>query len=293
MSEILFNHNKNLMRTLVFTFLIFSYLQPFAQITAPDLSPLATVKQEIGLTEVTIAYSRPSRRGRVIFGSAEDALIPNDNYWRTGANGVTKFVFSDSISVANNRLPAGSYTVLSKPGAEKWQMNWYAYDSNSWTDYLAQEPLFVIEIKVNKTEQLVETLEIAMRDIGLNSANLVFQWERTQISIPLQLNENWKVMKSIKQTLAGPSNSDYFRAALYLHESKRDLNKALEYIQKVTSSKDARFFQVSREAQILADLGKTSKAIESAKRGLALSKEADNQDFIRLNTKILKELGEG
>ncbi len=278
------------MRILAIILLSTLCLPTQAQIKRPDLSPTAIVKQELGLMEITIEYSRPSRKGRKVFSAGDDSLIPNGEYWRVGANSATKFTFSDSVSIAGNKLPAGEYTILCKPEADEWKMSWYRHESTTWTDYVEQTPLFTSLVKVEKTESTVETLEIAIRDIALSNGNLVLEWENTRLSVPIELNDDWKVIRSINQTLNGPRRSDYFQAALYLHESKGDLNTALEYIRKVTDAENARFFQVTREAMILRDLGRREESMKSAKRGLALSKEAENADFVRINNAILKEL---
>lgn len=259
-----------------------------AQVLAPSMSPSAYVKQTIGLTEITIEYSRPSARKRKIFN--EEGLLPYKEVWRTGANAATKFSFSGSVNLDGQELPEGSYTLLSTPGKDNWKINWYTYDESNWNTYVDKTPLFTMEIPVKPTASHVETFEIHFRNIALSSASLVMEWERTSIEIPVTVNEKERILQSIDRTLAGPGNFDYFQAALYLHESGSDLNKALEYIQKVTKADDALFFQVSREVMILRDLGRNKEAVTAAKRGLALSIAAENNDFIRLNQKVIQDL---
>lgn len=259
-----------------------------AQITIPSLSSSAYIKQTVGLTEITVDYSRPSTKGRIIFG--ESGLLPANELWRTGANNATKISFSANASILGHDIEEGNYTILSIPGEKTWKMNWYPYESTNWNSYVEKEPLFTLELNVGKTDTHVETFEISFQDINLNSASLSFSWEQTLVKVPIMVRETEQILKSIERTLAGPSNSDYFQAALYLHESKGDLNKALEYIQIVTASENAQFFQVTREAQILLELGKNKEALSAAKRGLSLSEQVGNNDFIRLNKKIISQL---
>lgn len=259
-----------------------------AQITIPSLSSSAYIKQTVGLTEITVEYSRPSTKGRIIFG--ESGLLPANELWRTGANNATKISFSANASILGHDIKEGNYTILSIPGEKTWEMNWYPYESTNWNSYVEKEPLFTLELNVDKTDTHVETFEISFQDINLNSASLSFSWEQTLVKVPILVHETEQILKSIERTLAGPSNSDYFQAALYLHESKGDLNKALEYIQIVTASENAQFFQVTREAQILLELGKNKEAHSVAKRGLSLSEQVGNNDFIRLNKKIISQL---
>lgn len=260
-----------------------------AQLQIPSLSPVASSTQKIGITTVTIQYSRPSTRGRTIFG--KNGVLPSDEFWRTGANGATKITFSSGVTVGNKSLSAGSYTLLTLPGENNWQINWYVYVSATWSDYVEKAPLLSMNLPVQKTGIHIETFEIDLQDVTLNSANLSLEWENALVKIPVLVDDNARILSSIESALAGPSTFEYFQAALYLHESGTDLNRALEYIKQVTQSADALFFQVTREAQILQDLGKNQEALQSARRGLALSQKVGNKDFIRLNNKIIKETG--
>ncbi|MCE7995582.1 MAG: DUF2911 domain-containing protein [Roseivirga sp.] len=275
--------------TFLLLFLCLSF-QAQAQIQTPALSPLATSTQQVGITTISLQYWRPSTRGRAIFG--ENGTLPKGEFWRTGANGATKITFSSDVIIGGKPLSAGSYTLLSIPGKSSWQVNWYAYETGTWTDYVEKEPLLTMSLPVQETGIHMETLRIDLQDIALHSANLSIEWETTLIKIPIEVDDKARILSSIERTMAGPSNFDYFQAALYLHESGTDLNKALEYIQNVTKSEGALFFQVTREAQILQDLGKNERALKVTRRALLLSQEANNMDFIRLNNKIMKEVSE-
>ncbi|MCF6298186.1 MAG: DUF2911 domain-containing protein [Flavobacteriaceae bacterium] len=267
---------------------VFFSLSVNAQLKTPSLSPPTKIEQTIGLTKIVIDYSRPSTRGRVIFG--KDGLLPHNELWRTGANNATKITFSTDVSIDKNKLEKGNYTILTIPKKDVWQLNWYPYEDINWNTYIKKEPLLVLIVPVNNTSSHIETFEIHFQDITLNSASLILEWEHSSLRIPIQINQKEKVLKNIEVALAGPNSFDYFFAALYLHETKIDLNKALEYIQKATSSDNALFFQVTREALILKDLKKNKEALIAAKRGLSLSEKVGNNDFIRLNKKIIQEL---
>jgi tetratricopeptide (TPR) repeat protein len=268
--------------------LVFFTTMVNAQLKTPSLSPASKITQTIGLTEVEVEYSRPSVKGRVIFG--ETGLLPNNNFWRTGANTATKISFSKTVMVGGNELEKGVYTILTVPNEKKWEIRWYKYDSTNWNTYTEKSPLFMIEVPVIKNTELIETLEIHFKSITMSSADLLIEWEYKKVVIPIEVDESKEILKSIERQLNGPSDFDYFKAALYLHEAQRDLTKALQYIQKVTKSDKALFFQVTREALILRDLNRFKEAKNVAKRGLKLSKKAKNNDFIQLNKKIIEEL---
>ena len=85
-------------------------------IKMPAASPSQKVEQAVGLGTVSLDYSRPSMRGREIFGD----LVPYDKVWRTGANASTKIKFSDEVTIQGNKIPAGEYALYTIPGKEEW-----------------------------------------------------------------------------------------------------------------------------------------------------------------------------
>lgn len=259
-----------------------------AQLETPDLSPAATVKQTVGLTDIEIVYSRPSVKERVIFAS--DGLLPFGEFWRLGANAATTFSFSRDVTISGNVLKKGNYTMLVKPNASSWEFSVYTYESTNWNEYVAQTPLFMFSASVQKINEVQESFEISIQDIASESANLEFIWERTRIIVPIKVSTIETVMASINTTMEGPTSNDYFQAALFMHENGQDLQDALAYIQNVTKTDKALFFVVHREALILADLQRNQEAIASAKRSLKLSEKAGNKDFVRFNEELIARL---
>lgn len=258
-----------------------------AQIKIPALSPSSKTSQTIGLTTIEIEYSRPSKRNRTIYG--ENGILPYNEFWRTGANAATKITFSDDVVLVDTPVKKGTYTVLTKPNASQWEIYFYTYKSSNWNTYVSAEPIASFHANTITLKDPLETFMIYMDQISLDSAQLVFAWDNTKIIIPISVKVHDKTMANIEKVLSGPTNFEYFQAALYLHEAQKELDKALEYIQKVTKSENPLFFQVHREALILADLNRKTEAIASAKRSLELSKKAGNKDFIRLNEKFIEK----
>ncbi|KAA1241436.1 DUF2911 domain-containing protein [Aquimarina sp. RZ0] len=275
-------------KNILVLYILFVSISIQAQLRVPSLSPLATVQQNIGLTAVEATYSRPSKRGRTIFG--KNGLLPYGELWRTGANAATKITFSDKVTIGGQSLEKGSYTIVSIPREKEWQIHWYSYQSSNWNTYAKKQPIITLRLPVQHLVSTVETFEIQFRQTTLDSAVFTLIWENTMLQTPIVVDVTDKVLKDIEKTLSGPTNTEYFQAALYLHESNTDLEKALEYIQKVTASDTALFFQVTREAMILKDLGNKKKAMIVARRALTLSEKANSKDFIRINKKLIKEL---
>ncbi len=276
---------KSLTFTLLFTVLLNTLT--IAQISTPAPSPSAKTVQTVGLTELEVHYSRPSKKGRTIFG--DDALVPYGKIWRTGANAATKISFDDAVTFDGKTLEAGAYAILTKPDASEWAIHFYTYESGNWGSYTEKTPVAIVMAKSSKVSESIESFCIGFDHIGMDAAHLVFAWDNTKVAVPFQVEVKKKVMANIENVMAGPSANDYFRAASFIHESGGDLKKALEYVQKATKSENARFFHVRREALILADMGKKKEAVATAKRSLELSKAAKNEDYVRLNEKSIKE----
>ena len=99
------------------------------QINTPAPSPTAKLEQRVGLTDITITYSRPSVKDRVIFGD----LVPYDKLWRTGANMATKINFSDDVKIEGKELKAGEYSLYTIPGKEEWTLIFNTVSNQSGT----------------------------------------------------------------------------------------------------------------------------------------------------------------
>ncbi|GAB4408640.1 MAG: DUF2911 domain-containing protein [Microscillaceae bacterium] len=258
-----------------------------AQIVIPAPSPGVKTVQNFGLGQVTLEYSRPAAKGRVIF--AADGLVPFGQVWRTGANSATKITFSEDVKIGGKDLKAGAYAVLSIPNANAWAVHFYPYETGSWNSYTEKTPALIAEAKVKYTNFALENFSIDLQNIGLNTAELVFAWEKTMAVLPLEVDVDKKILSNIDRVMAGPSNNDYYAAASYYHDTGKDLNKALEFINKATAGENPAFWQLRRKSLILADLGKKAEAIAVAKQSLEAAQKAGNQDYVRMNEKSIAE----
>ena len=257
------------------------------QISTPAPSPGAELKQTVGLTDVTIVYSRPSVKGRTIF--AADGLVPYGKPWRLGANAATKFSFSKDVKLGGQDMKAGDYAVLAMPGATEWKFMFYPYESGNWGSYVDKDPAATVVAKAQTWDYNVETMLFLINDVTANGADIQFYWAKTMVSLPLVVNTDEQVMASIKQVMAGPSENDYYNAAVYYHDSGKDLKQAMEWIDKATSGNEPRYWQVRRKALIYADAGKKEEAIKAAKQSMELAEKAGNEEYVRMNKKSIEE----
>jgi len=259
-----------------------------AQIQSPPPSPAAKLETTIGLTDVTLEYSRPGMRDREIF--AADGLVPYGEIWRTGANNATKITFSDDVTIAGKEVPAGSYAILSKPDEAQWEVMMFDYEGGNWTSYTDKEPAVTIAVNSEDTGMPVETFTIDVANYSMDGADIIIKWGDKMVALPVVTNAKESVMATIDRIMAGPSMDDYFQAATFLSESGADNDKALEYIRQANGMDDQpRFWMVRREALILNALGRTDEAIQVAKQSKALAEEAGNMDYVRMNEKSIEE----
>jgi len=260
-----------------------------AQIAAPQPSPLGKVMQRVGLTDVTLEYSRPSMRGRAVFGN----LVPYDKVWRTGANQNSMITFSTDATVDGQTLKAGSYAIFTKPGTTSWEVYFYT-DTNNWgTPQQWDETKVAAKTTVPTAamDMPVETFTMTIDDITNNGANLGIIWENTYVGVPFTVPAKEMTLKSIETVMAGPSANDYFSAASFYQDEGMDLQKAKEWIDKAVAMNDKAYWMMRRQSLIYAALGDKKGAIAAAKKSLAAAKAANNADYVKMNEDSLKEWG--
>ena len=268
---------------------LFTVITLSAQINAPQPSPSSKTIQKIGLTDVTLEYSRPSAKGRTVFGN----LVPYNKMWRTGANANTKITFSTSFTVGETTLKAGTYAIYSVPNKDSWEIIFYTDANNGGLPTKWDDAKVAAKIKVNsyQLDMKVETFTITFDDLTNNSASLGIIWENTYLSVPFGVPTDTAVMASIKRTMNGPSAGDFYAAAVYYKEANKDIKQAVEWINKsvsLTGSKTP-FWVLRQQSLILAKSGDKKGAINAAKLSLEGAKKANNNDYIKMNTESIKE----
>ncbi len=259
-----------------------------AQITMPAASTTTSVKQPVGMTEITLDYSRPSAKGRKVMGE----LVPFGAIWRTGANQPTKFTTTDSITVSGIGLAKGTYVIMTKPGKDSWEVMFNKNPKANATNPDALYPadnVVSITVPTTKTAVTVETFTIGIGNITNKSATLDIMWENTAVSIPFTNDIDSKIMAQIKQKLDGPSQADYYAMSQYYFESVKDNAKALEFVDKAFTKGDAAFWMLRHKSLVQAKLGDKKGAIETAKKSLAAATTAKNQDYVRMNEASIAE----
>lgn len=259
-----------------------------AQIETPQPSPNAVLTQNIGLSEVSLAYSRPSANGRTIFGD----LVPFNKRWRTGANENTILTFSHDVEIEGQYLEAGSYALYSVPKEESWDVFFYE-DTDNWglpKTWNEDAVAAMVNLPVSTLNHNVETFTIGFNAIAMDKAHLQISWETTMIEIPIDFPTDDLVMQNINTVMSGPSARDYFNSAVYYLNADKDLKQAEKWIDKAMAmSEDKPYWMLRQQSLIYAANGKNAKAVEVAKASLAAAKEAGNADYVKMNQESIKE----
>ena len=274
--------------------LISLYVTAFAQIETPAPSPAGKVYSKVGLTDVTVDYFRPKMKGRKIFGSGSDFLVPFGQIWRTGANSGTKLSISTDAEIKGTKVPAGEYLIFTKPGASEWAIMLYkdlsiggntgAYDESK------EQARFTV--KSSKLSETVETLTFNISDLSEDnkSANIEMAWENTSVKLPIKVDFDDQVMKAIEANTKVDVRNLRTAANYYL-QTGRDLDQALTWIDAYLEKYPKQFWNVHLKAQILKAKGDKAAAIETAKKSIQMAKEAGNDfGYIKRNEDLIAAL---
>jgi len=265
----------------------FTLLTASAQtIKTPQASPSQTVKQEFGIGSVELSYSRPGIKGRKLYTD----LAPSAQVWRTGANSATTLTFSDEVTIGGKKIPAGKYGLLSIPDKDAWTLIITKQtDVTSPAAYKMENDVVRVTAKPTKLEDAVETFTIQFANVKPASMDLQLMWDKVAVTLPITADVDGKIMAQINAAMSADSRPYYAAAAYYL-ENGKDLNQALAWFDKAVDQAPNAFWIHHQRANTLAKLGKKTEARAAANKSIELAKAAKNDDYVRLNEKLLADL---
>ncbi len=257
------------------------------QISTPAASPLGTVTQMVGLTEVSITYSRPNVNERAIFGE----LVPYGELWRTGANTATKLTLSGDATLGGKLVKAGDYAIFTIPGQSEWTIIINSNTNQGGTaQYEEAKDVARFTVKPNATQKKVETMTFTISDVQISGANIDLEWENTSVRIPLQVDTDSQVTAQIERAMNNPEAGIanlYFQSADYYYRTGKDLSKALDWINKSVEINHSRFWVLHLQAKIMEKTGDAAGAKNAAEQSMRLAEEAQNMDYVRLNKELI------
>ena len=265
-----------------------------AQISTPQPSPKASVQQRVGLTDVTVTYSRPSLRARMGFGDATSkAVVSFGQRWRTGANGSTLIKFSDDVTVEGQKVAAGEYAIYTVPGKTEWQvmLSKNTKLGANVEGYKDDENVASFKVKPYKLPAKVETFTIDFTDLTPATANVDMQWDQTGAKFKVLTDVETKVMAQINQKVvqnASPSSGDLAASAVYYLDNDKDLKQALAWMEQA-NAKDPKFWNVLTEAKIRMKMKDYKGAITAAEQSKKLATDAKNMEYVKMNDDLIAQ----
>ncbi len=257
-----------------------------AQVKLPPSSSTQTIKQDFGMGSIELTYSRPGTKERLVFGD----LVPYGKLWRTGANEATRLVFKTPVEMGGRKIDTGTYVLYTIPEEETWEVI-INRGINNWgiDGYKETEDIVRFTVPVMKVSAKTETFTMQFANIKPESCELQLMWEKKVIAIPITTNIKDKLKAQIEAALLS-DKKPYWQAAQFYFEYDLNLTKALENINKATEENSKAYYMFLYKATIQKAMGNNAGALESSKISLALAKDAKNDDYVRMNQHLQKEL---
>lgn len=285
----------------VLLFVLFAV--PFAAaqtVRLPRPSQKASVMQTIGVTDITITYSRPGVKGRVIWGDPlpEQAgtkagatlddqnirpkgapIVPWGHPWRTGANEATTFVVTDDVLINGQKLPGGSYSLHTIPTKDEWTIIFNSV-ANQWGSFNYDPAKDTLRVKAKPvwSEHSKEWLEYWIDPLNANSAQVNIAWEKVRVPFTVEVPNVEAVWRAKVDAAMAANPADekipLSVAGLYSGDDKWD--EALAWADKSIKVKET-FQNLSTKARFLYAAGRKAEAYALADKAIAKGK-ADKVD---------------
>jgi len=256
----------------------------------PQSSPPAEVEQLVGLTKVEVEYSRPSAKGRAIFGD----LVPYDQLWRTGANQNTTIEFSEAVSFGGQDVPAGKYSIFTVPGTESWIVH-LNKKTDLWGEdgFDAKENVASVKVQATKCEP-TETLTIGLENLNNDNADLEIRWANTKVIVPILTDATEKGVANIKAAIAkgDMKAGGYGSSARFCLDRNVMTKEALGWAEKSVSM-DKKFWHMHTLARAQAANGMNKEAIATAEESMKMAQEAKNEAYTKMNRELILSLKQG
>ena len=257
-----------------------------AQVRMPAPSPTQTVKQDFAIGSIELTYSRPTAKGRKIFGD----LVPYNKLWRTGANAPTKIVFTEPVEFGGKRVDTGTYVLYTIPGMDSWEIILNKGLKNWGIDgYKETEDVARITVSSYKIKNKVESFTMEFSDVKAATCVLEIKWEKTGVSIPIFANFLDKVRGQIEAAMK-TDKKPYWSAAQFYNEYDKNLPLALENTTRAIEGNKEAFWMWIYKAKIQKDMGDNAGAMESSKKSMELAEAAKNDDYVKMNKDFQKSL---
>jgi hypothetical protein len=279
-----------------YLFLIFCiYASSWGQLKHPKASPFSRIVQHIGLSTITIEYSRPAVKGRVIFGEGSaglPGLVPYNRIWRVGANESTKITFDTDVTVIGHPIPKGTYALYAFLSKEEWQIIFHK-NTTHWGDgrtaYDPSEDALRVTVIPSKVLTFQENFMISFDEITHDNAAMNWQWAHTKITVPIAVDTQGVMDKQIQEKLENaPTPQTYYEIARYYQEQGIKTSEALEYVNKALAIGGETYYFYRIKSLLQAELELYTAAILSATKSMKIAKTLGKDEFVRMNQRKIR-----
>ncbi len=275
------------MKKLLFAFSLFCAANiASAQLKMPAPSPTQIIKQDFALGSIELTYSRPSIKGRKIFGD----LVPYNAVWRTGANAATIIKFNDAVEIGGKKIDTGSYALYSIPNDGSWEIILNKGITNWGSDgYKQTEDVVRFKVNTMKMKEAAESFTMQFANIKPESCELQIMWDKTAVAIPITALIKDRMRASLEKAMMG-EKKPFWNAAQFYNEYDKNSTKALENINGAVAENPKAFYMWLYKAKIEKEMGDKKAALASSKKSLELAREAKNEDYVKMNEDLMKKL---
>jgi hypothetical protein len=238
--------------------------QPAQQLSLPRPSPNASISQTVGITEITLHYSRPGVKGRTIWG----ALVPYNEVWRTGANENTTIRFSTPVRIQGHELPAGIYGLQTIPTANEWTVI-FSKDANEWGAFSYKQEDDALRIQAKpEAAPFQERMGFEFTDLTDNSAKVVMRWEKLAVPFTVEVDTPKLVAEAASAAVRWQTP---YQAANYCIQNDTCLDDAGRWLDASIALQD-NFFNQRAKAMLLAKRNDYKGAVAAGEKALASAK---------------------
>jgi len=237
------------------------------ELKMPAPSPTAILKQDFSTSNIEINYSRPSMRGRKVFGG----IVPFGEVWRTGANNATKITFGEDVTLNGHAIKAGTYALYTIPSEKEWKIIINTGISN-WgvSGFNEKDDVATFTVPVTKTGETVQSFTISIDNITINSADIALAWENTKAVIKVVAENDKRISDYLDAAISNPKRP-YQQAANYYLETGKNLDKAIEYADKAIAENPQGFWLYWLKARIYQKQNKKSDALAAANKSAEMA----------------------
>lgn len=266
---------------------ILSFCAAQAQnISFPQASPTTTISQNFATSKIELSYSRPSAKGRKVFGD----VVPFGKIWRTGANGASTISFGEDVKINNTDIKAGKYGLLTIPGESEWTviLSKDLTVTNAQA-YKQENDVLRFSVKPETLPYYTETFEIEIANVKTNQVDIKLIWEKTSVSFTVSTDLDSKLSKQIADVMAKDSRP-YYQSANWYYENGKDLKTAYEWVNKAVEANPNAFWVLHLKAKIQKSLKDYNGAIATATTSLEKAKADGDEAYVRNNEKLITEI---